>query len=82
VKVKAYNTLLDRGDVIEEGIDNLTIAGDDKEIVKEAESMVEENGARKGKQRDELELFNSEEDTNVVESDSDSSCGSCSCKSN
>ena len=81
--VKIYNTLLDRGDVIEEGIDNLTIAEDDeKEMVKEAESMVEENGARKGKQRDELELFNSEEDTNVVESDSDSSCGSCSCKSN
>ena len=75
---KAYNTLLDRGDDIDEGIDNLNVAGDDeKEIVKELESRergrrVEESGARKGKQRD--ELFDSDEDMKVVdESDSDGS---------
>ena len=75
---KAYNTLLDRGDDIEEGIDNLKVADDDeKEMVKELESRdmgrrVEESGARKGKQRD--ELFDSDEDMKVVnESDSDGS---------
>lgn len=74
---KAYNTLLDRGGDIEDGIDNLTAAEEDKDMVKELANRdrgrkgIDTKGL-KGKKKD--ELFDSDEESHVIaDSDSDGS---------